>query len=269
MNWENYEDIVKVIYERLGSHAGVKILCHGRNCKVVGKSGVEHQIDVLAEHSDGWQDYRTAVECKYWDRKRPKDDVTKLAEILEDAQIDKGVIVSKLGFTSDAITFARYKNIELVELREPTDEDWEGRMKNITIEIIVPVPQVLDFRMKITEQDADSVGILPVELDAIEIIEPNDTSRRLSEIVYEMVCSADKASVDLQEFHKDFPSGTIASGLRDESETKIVSIDFKIKFEQIKKLVEIRGDDHVAMIMKSLFSNRTHIISPRGDIRES
>ena len=35
------------IYETLGKESGVKIEGYGNNCKVKGKSGVNHQIDVL------------------------------------------------------------------------------------------------------------------------------------------------------------------------------------------------------------------------------
>ena len=53
MNWKSYEEIVKCIYEQLGQSANIKILCWGKTCKVKGKSGVNHQIDVLTSHSDG------------------------------------------------------------------------------------------------------------------------------------------------------------------------------------------------------------------------
>jgi hypothetical protein len=51
----------------------------------------------------------------------------KVAEIIEDAAINKGIIVAKHGFTDDAINFAKYKNIGLIELREMEERDWEGR----------------------------------------------------------------------------------------------------------------------------------------------
>jgi len=53
-----------------------------------------------------------------------KDIVMKVSAIIEDTGINKGVIVSKNGFTPDGITFAKYKNIGLVELREAEEKDW-------------------------------------------------------------------------------------------------------------------------------------------------
>ena len=145
MNWKSYEDMVTYIYAHLGKLDGVEILCSGENCKETGKSGVDHQIDVLTSHSAGPHSYKTAIECKYWKDKVHKDVVTKLSEILEDAQIEKGVVVSKSGFTQDAVKFAKYKGINLVELREPTDDDWKGRIRNITVNIEAHIPNVCGY----------------------------------------------------------------------------------------------------------------------------
>lgn len=149
LDWEVYEHVTKYIYQTLGEKAGVKILGHGKECKVKGKSQVEHQIDVLTSHSDGIHTYKTAIECKYWKDNVNKDIIMKVAEIIEDAQIDKGVIVSKNGYTPDAIAFAKYKNIGLVELREMQEDDWEGR------------PRILDFKSTVHRPEIIKVTILP------------------------------------------------------------------------------------------------------------
>ncbi|MBX9733029.1 MAG: restriction endonuclease, partial [Chitinophagaceae bacterium] len=131
LDWRTYESITKYIYENLGRQAGVKVKGHGQNCKVIGKSGVSHQIDVLTTHSDGIHSYDTAIECKYWKDKVNKDIVMKVSSIIEDAGITKGVIVTKSGFTKDGLEYAKFKNIGLVELREPTDKDQETTSKEI------------------------------------------------------------------------------------------------------------------------------------------
>ena len=61
LDWKSYEELVKNIYEQLGRASGVKILGHGSSCKFKGKSGVEHQIDVLTSHNDGIHDYLTDI----------------------------------------------------------------------------------------------------------------------------------------------------------------------------------------------------------------
>jgi hypothetical protein len=163
LNWKKYETITKYIYEVLGKEFGVKIEGFGDSCKVVGKSGVTHQIDVLTAYSDGIHSYRTAIECKYWEKKITKDIVMKVAEIIDDAGINKGVIVSKSGFTQDGFDFARYKNIGLVELRELDKKDLEetpGKIDLGTLEVRVRSsllrPEILsttiDYAENILEQ---------------------------------------------------------------------------------------------------------------------
>jgi hypothetical protein len=89
MEWKEYEEITKHIYETIGKQNVVEIIGYGNTCKVKGKSGLEHQVDVLTTHSDGLHSYKTAIECKYWDKSINKDIVMKVAEIVEDAHINK------------------------------------------------------------------------------------------------------------------------------------------------------------------------------------
>lgn len=116
MHWEDYEQLVARIYESLGNSKGVIIEGSGRLFKKIGQSGSEHQIDVLTSHTDGLHTYYTAIECKYYKKKVTKDPIAKLDYIIEDCKLDKGIIVTTKGFTSDAIKVAKDRNIILVEL---------------------------------------------------------------------------------------------------------------------------------------------------------
>ena len=117
LDWKEYEAITKYIYETLGKEFGVTIVGYSNDCKVQGKSGNFHQIDVLTMQSNGVHQVRTAIECKYLKKKITKDTVAKVLGIINDARIEKGIIVSKSGFAKDAYDFAHEYNIGLVELR--------------------------------------------------------------------------------------------------------------------------------------------------------
>src|SRR5690606_24149529 len=92
LDWKTYESITKYIYETLGKQSGVTIKGYGNDCKVTGKSGLSHQIDVITSHTDGSHTYETAIECKCRKEKVNKDVVMKLLQILEDTSIMKGII---------------------------------------------------------------------------------------------------------------------------------------------------------------------------------
>ena len=278
MDWESYEGIVKDIYEKLGEGAGIEIICWGAACKVKGKSGVNHQIDVLASHSDGIHSYKTAIECKYWNNKVPKDAVTKLSEIIEDAHIEKGIVVSKSGFTQDAITFAQYKNIGLVELRKPTDEDWRGRIKDIHLRGHVWMPQVNNYefiRSNINEKDADALRRVIDSTSALTseifIRKPGGESMSLHEMI-NMKLREDAALQNREEktHSVPFPDGSMLFVAGSHAELPIKEIRFNVSYSHTAlEEVVIRGEDHVFMIMAAIFENKRFVISPSGDIRES
>jgi len=118
LDWEEYEKITKYIYEMLGAQAGIKVRGYGRDNWIKGKSGVKHQVDVLTEQIDNQRRVLTAIECKFIKKKATKEIVMKLYAVMEDLNIQSGIIICKAGFTKDTIAYARHMGIKLVELWE-------------------------------------------------------------------------------------------------------------------------------------------------------
>ena len=272
MNWESYEDTVRHIYAHLGKLDGVEILCSGANCRVTGKSGVNHQIDVLTYHSAGPHSYRTAIECKYLKDKVQKDAVAKLSEILEDARIEKGIVVSKSGFTKDAVKFAEYKGISLVELREPTDDDWKGRIRDITVNIEAHIPNVYGYKF-ITDVSS-TIGSREsyqnyALISDILIHVSNGKTESVHEIVNREL-SHRKHSKEKEESHYvEFPKGSMLSVPQNTDRIPIKAIQFRSTITIVTEAIEILGKDYVAMIMSCIFENRRYVISQDGNIRQS
>lgn len=269
MDWKDYEEITKHIYSTLGKQTGVEIICHGNNCKVTGKSGVEHQIDVFTKHSDGLHNYKTAIECKYWDKTINKDIIMKVSEIIEDASINKGVIVSKNGFTPDAISFAKYKNIGLIELREITDEDWEGRIKNIEITLNALLPEIFGVELLIGQTIPSNIKNGQIKIDLLqikkisgEIIEFKDLVTEFNNELY------NKNENEIFEKIYPFDSGAVIIDRPTGEETPINGLKFKGALRIAKDKVEIKGDDHIWLVMKLIFENKSYTISKDKEIRE-
>lgn len=151
INWKDYEAITKYVYESLGAQYGIKILGYGNACKLKGKSGIMHQIDVLTEQLDGTKSMRTAIECKYCKEKANKDIVMKLSETMLDLGIEKGIIVCKSGFTKDTVLYAEHKGIKLVKLWEAGESDVDYKKE---IEF-----GTLDIRLNITRTRANITSI--------------------------------------------------------------------------------------------------------------
>ncbi|MBK6309788.1 MAG: restriction endonuclease [Candidatus Microthrix sp.] len=83
------------------------------NQVVQGRSGNAHELDVVARRSDALTEYVTVVEAKAWGARVGKDVVAKLAYVLADLGLHKGIIAAPGGFSSGATVAARELGIEL------------------------------------------------------------------------------------------------------------------------------------------------------------
>ncbi|MBT0562333.1 restriction endonuclease [Riemerella anatipestifer] len=269
MEWKEYEEITKYIYETLGAANGVKIECHGNNCKVTGKSTVVHQIDVLTSHSDGLHSYKTAVECKYWEQTINKDIIMKVAEIVEDAGLNKGVIVSKNGFTPDAISFAKYKNIGLIELREPNEDDWKGRVKNIQINMNMLLPQINGLELLVSKETKSTLKPGSTRVEFLDIKKTDGSVENIEKYINEFnneLCKKEENEVLEKVF--TFDTGTVLIYKPTGEETEISGVKLNGILRIAKETIEIKGEDHIYMIMKSIFEDKSYTITKDKKINE-
>lgn len=270
MEWKEYEEITRHIYETLGKGSGVKIECYGNNCKVFGKSGVPHQVDVLTSHSDGLHSYKTMVECKYWDKNISKDIVMKVAEIVEDAGISKGVIVSKNGYTPDAIAFAKYKNIGLIELRSPNENDWKGRIKNIQLELIMLLPNITKFEYLVDNESLVNFKQSSKQVDFLYIKHTNGQMDNIVKYIDDFnseLCKKDEK--ELFEKTYKFNKGTFVIYELTKEEIQIIGLKLEGHLKMNKNIIYINGEEHIFMIMKSVFEDKTYTITKDHVVKEA
>ena len=120
------------------------------NVKLIGRSGVEHQIDVYAEYKAPLHTSKIIVECKAYDKPIDKDVVMKLIHEVDDLGVDRGILVTTSYFTPDTISTAKGYNIDLwdgAKLRELLEQ-----MEIRTIE--VPPSNVFHVELHISDKEA-------------------------------------------------------------------------------------------------------------------
>lgn len=275
LDWKIYESITKYIYEALGKEFGVKIKGYGSTCKVIGKSGVEHQVDVLTSHSDGIHTYLTAIECKYWKEKVNKVIVMKLVEIIEDSGINKGIIVCKNGFTKDGVKFAKYKNIELVELRELEENDIKEYPKEIHIGDLELHVKTSIKRTEILNIDIGDNRNIDVknEFDYFNflVIREDGSQMPLFNYITEFRKDVNPQNEKTEKLNKHYkiPNGVIYN--RETKETlNINGITFtgQLRVTGDNKNLKFTIVDEVWLIMKSIFNERTFTFTENGLIKE-
>ena len=195
----------------------------------------------------------------------------KIAEIIEDTGINKGVIVSKMGFTDDGVSFAKYKNIALVELREIDEADRRQRDGNLgipfaTIQIGIKRnrPEILDIIV-----DSKNYGTI--------------TEKRNHYQLHVHLSSGEEVPMDTfimsfkTEVHKQPP---------DKVFEKYYKIDSNLVNRVTKEVMPINGftlkgkltitdlsrkltlEDEIWLIMKSMSGDKSFTVSKMGMIQE-
>lgn len=257
MDWNEYENLTKWIYETIGRANGVVIEGYGNDCKIQGNSGVEHQIDVLASHSDGFHKYQTDIECKYWNKNVDKDVVMKVKSIVDDCNFSKGIIVSKKGFTLDAIKYANHVGVDLVVLREPLDEDWKGRVKNICIQINALTPVVTSVNLglsPLTLSNNINASKGNIRTASAIITFPDGKKENLEDYLQNTFCKDVRSENEDELLRYEFLQGTTYTTLDDGNTSYINYIEIKGHLSVSTSDFTILGDSYISFIMKNLSS---------------
>ena len=269
ITWQNYERLVKDIYETLGRASGVEIECWGAKCRIKDRDGICRQIDVVTKHSDGINQYRTLISCKNWDRKIGSPHVTEMAKLVDDTDANKGVIVSAKGFFEPAKKKAEANGIGLVELRRPMDKDWEGLIRRIHIRFVITTPHITDLRLNLKTEGKVTSGTYGGSADARKIIvkESGQRTRSLAEILEPVMNTASEGEQQIE-----FPPGTIIENEDDRewmgNGCSIKSLEFKLEHNVSENKVAVDAADNVYMVMEAIFEGRKFAITNDGELVE-
>lgn len=272
LDWKDYEEITKYIYEMLGAGYGIKIRSYGSKSKIQGKSGIKHQIDVLTEQINGDKIILTAIECKFLKKKVTKEVVMKLSETMRDADIASGIIVTTTGFTPDTLTFADHLGIKLVELRQVDQDDTNGGQidvgileVNLGVTLTRPKITSIDFgSVQITDQD--ELMVLRFPGNAI-IMTPDGRKIAFDQFVNTYCKEVGKREQLLKTITLAFPhvKGKLIRNYSD-TEVEIEKMEFSgflvESDESTKKSFQLV--DQVWMIMKEIFEKNTFKLSKSG-----
>ena len=118
-----YERFTQEVYQQLLNCRHPNIANVQHNIKLEGHSGCKHQIDVYLEYENDGVKHRVAIECKNYSKHVPKEKVCAFHSKISDLDGVEGIMVSKKGFQSGAIQYAKAYGISLKELREPEGEE--------------------------------------------------------------------------------------------------------------------------------------------------
>lgn len=120
---------------------------------LTGNSGATHQIDVLVEFTAADIPFKAIVSCKDHAGPAEKSHVLELHGVMNDLPGQpRGILVSKNGFRKGAVSYARHHGIQLYHLSEPTDADWEGLIREVSIVMTLEIPRFVVSELTIDEE---------------------------------------------------------------------------------------------------------------------
>lgn len=90
----------------------------GTNIVMKGKSGAPNEIDVYYEFERAGIKHRVAIECKDWATPVAKRDINGFDSKLKDIGNITGVVISRNGYQSGAIDFAKFNDIILMRFED-------------------------------------------------------------------------------------------------------------------------------------------------------
>ncbi|WP_052143272.1 restriction endonuclease [Vibrio cholerae] len=119
----DFELLVKAIYEEILSLDEIENTVIEHDLKILGKSGVSHQIDVYWEFVHAGIKHRVAVECKDYKAKVSIGKIRDFNDALNDIGNVKGIFVTSSTYQSGAIDYAKHCGISLMCVSEPSEDD--------------------------------------------------------------------------------------------------------------------------------------------------
>lgn len=266
-----YELFVKDVYECLNRADGLSDVQIQHDVKLMGAAGVEHQIDIFWTFKIGGVNYKVAVECKDYNSHVSKEKIEAFHSILHDIGNIHGIFSSKMGFQSGAILYAQKYGIQLMEIRKPIDSDWEGRIKDIHVEMRVRSIGAVRPQILVNKTRAEKMGItLPednqfqmftdqvrVEFSEMTVNKKTvetDGSRTMHELIQKLPVGEPSKDNKLVYWFKD------ATLYLDDIMLPVDGIEFTYDTHESTEHIAIYGEDSIMAIVKNIIDgSEVHI----------
>jgi hypothetical protein len=116
---KTYENLAQVVFQLIVNQTDLVRNIDVKHDVVLKGTHTSHQIDVYWKFAVGTAEYETIVQCKDHKNSVDQGELLKFRSVLNDlAGQPKGIVVSRAGFQSGAIAYAKAHGILLHELRE-------------------------------------------------------------------------------------------------------------------------------------------------------
>ncbi len=276
-----YETLVQRVFSQILAQSAVKTIDVRKNVVVQGKT-TRHEIDVFWEFELSGIKYKTIIQAKDWATKVPQGEILKLKAVLDDIPGQpKGIFVTRTGYQPGAEQFALANGIGLYEFREPNEADWQGKLKEININLRMFVPNTELTRFEFDEvwirDRMKQLGIPHLALtirespDRVWIFDDHGRElQTMQQVLDELLASMGMKETAPQEVRVDLTGKErfLLSGHADLKFLKLKCLVFRISIAKIEQPLTIDYTSVVGFILRNVAAGKEIVfdknLTPRG-----
>jgi hypothetical protein len=269
-----YEKFTQEIYQSLIDAQGINSIKVEHDIKIEGRSGQRHQIDVYWEYQIAGITHKVAIECKNYNKVVSVGKVRDFYGVLADIGNINGIMVSKKGYQRGSKEYAKHYGINLKELREPKDEDWEGKIKTIVVNMVMIMPQIKSRVIVVDEEWVRKNIKLPESgefrysirgmADEFWVVDNKGNRLKNFHQLDQELPQNWKAEKELEHTY-EFDNGFIED--QGYGKIKIKSIQYKYEVNTGENQLIIDGRDTAKVILKDALSGEIKFFNKDGSIK--
>lgn len=141
---KKFEKLAESIFSKLIKNPNYERVEH--NVLLNGVDG-ERQIDVLVTSQSVGIEFKTIIECRDYNKKLSISNIDGFHSKLLDVNANKGILISRKGFSSKSISKAKRLGITLCTADETEEDNWESI---IDLPILFEEIHLVDLELKVT-----------------------------------------------------------------------------------------------------------------------
>lgn len=155
---KDYEMLCQSIYKQILNTNGYTNIDVKHNVIIQGKD-TQHQIDVYWEFELADFKAKWIIEVKDHNTPISKGRMLEFISIIKDIPNSHGIYVSKSGFQKGAKELAEKNGIMIYELRDPNNDDFEGKMMNLQLNIYKLSPYYENLSLQLNKQKSPNASL--------------------------------------------------------------------------------------------------------------
>lgn len=266
-----YEEFVQSVYQAVLNADGVENISVQHNVQRQGLSGCLHQIDVYWEFRLAGETYRTAIECKNFNRSVTVGKIRDFWGVISDIPGLGGIFATKIGYQAGAKKFAAQKGVSLRIVRKPNDNDWDGRVRKLFINAHCINVAIIAFQPRYTQATLERLKALGIDEFKTDfsnydpIIFSKDGQPQASYVQMQNALPHDRKSLKSERYFMPFPDHEFhASGY----ELEIDGCEFLYDVNVTTEQSVIDGDDFVHAVIKDVQSGDVVFVDKSNSPRD-